>query len=228
MINCNYVVISTECEFHSNCSESTPKPRSRIFSKDVIELDNDCWPAQTICITRLLEMMALRFEDSESMNRLAYFFRNSNDAELFKFWAIQSATQSNPEGVFLSGMAELVDQEEHKANPQVARIFFDELYQGINKDIGNDSSKDESFSEIERLEIEAARDIANQIGLHDIEVPGRPDDKKHPRWVQRIAAIYGYSQLALIKYSYWIPHLITIFALVPVLMILLIRRTYLV
>ena len=229
--------IAVESDEHGSCRIFSECNIQRIGTDElgpylltkVGRIQNACWPPTKTCVLDMHSIMATLFEDTASMNYLLHYYMEVGDFHSASFWATESASHSDPEGVFSAGMLQLTTWEDHYVDVEQASAYFDKLYEGIsalNIEEANDESRS-TYTSFQRMEIEAARDIAVQIGFHDIDVPDE-HTMSHSRWVQRIAAVVGYSRIAIIQYSYWLPRIVSFVALIPMLLVLLFRRTYLV
>jgi hypothetical protein len=80
------------------------------------------------------------------------------------------------------------------------------------------------MDEMTRLEYETVKDLANQIGIRDIDL--ETEENYSTIWAPQFAALFEIVKIQLQRYSYWVSRIVTLLALVPVLIFLTSRRNY--
>jgi hypothetical protein len=229
--NCNYVMIrDTSCDFYTSCQRSGNASQYKIYAKESFQRTHPCWPPTSQCIVRIHKSLADIHEAVDSMNWLARHYDSRGEYRTALDWAERSAFLGDSEGKFFSGYLQLKAWDDHTVDIDLATIYFYDLIHRSGWDsmrgvIATDEN-DVNTEDLEQMEIESARAIAVQLGIHDIESM-KVDEVRHTALVHFLAGIYGIGLIYYQQYTHLIPQLITILALVPVLAILIARRTYL-
>ena len=229
--NCDYVLIRDgNCELYSTCNRSVTSITYRTYVKDSFSSTHPCWPPTSKCIVRIHQDLAETHMALDSMNWLARHHASKSEFSTASEWAERSGMQGDPEGTFFSGFLQLKEWDGHKVDVEVAEAYFQDLIDRSEWDNLSEliiiDQDDDPRDNLERMEIESARGIAIQFGLHDIE-PIEVVSSQRARLVEFFAGMYGIALVYLHQFSHLIPRLMAILALVPVLGILIARRTYL-
>ena len=226
---CGYATITgTRCAFYKSCNETTGDSSVRLFVKKSLPHRHPCWPPTSECLVALHKQLATTHAQVMSFNWLARYYDKQGDWRTAAEWAERSANHGDPEGIFFSGYLQLKSWEHHPANPELASKFFRSLLSDwglINlPEFLNPTSADDLQS-MEDMEIDNARNIAQQLGINDIPADHARSSRR-VNFVNVLSGFYGLVMIYSIDYSHIIPRIWTVVALIPVLVLLLARRAY--
>ena len=218
------------CLHFTTCRPSAaPHETTQIFEKTELVPTLKCWPPYAVadmCIYQLRRRAALTHNDTESMNWLVYHEESGGNLSAAIEWANRSACAGSSEGRYHLSRLTGKSWVDHRGNfTEATRLFWDLFDSTTGR--GSDLDGWDSLDPMEQLEYETIQDLAHELGVTDIQLDvGQVEPES--MWPQRLAALAGIAALYADKYWYLIPRIIAIVALIPVLVILISRRTGLV
>ena len=227
---CNHAVIrDTECVLYKSCVSTEDGPPIRVYTKRSLPEEHPCWPPKPKCLVWIHRQLALSHSNVASLNWLARYYDKLGDPREASEWSNRSAETGDPEGKFFSGYLHLKSWEGHPVDVASARMFFRSLISDAGHVILSvplSARVENEFGNVEEMEVENARVIAEQLGLHDIPA-NHMKNPAHQVVVKLFAGFYGLILVQLTSNAYLLPQVYTLAALLPVVLILVMRRTYL-
>ena len=159
---------------------------------------------------------------ADSMNWLVYHSKGIESMNEAIYWARQSASINNSEGIYLLAWLSGEDWPGHKGNSTEAYAHFSRLYYEIPEIPRRPAfPEDDPFILTEYKVIEG---LATQLGITDLEMGLIFETPS--LWPNRIAAYLGIMKLGLHKYAFWLPRIIGVLAFIPPLLVLVSHRNF--
>lgn len=169
--NCNFITFDSEisrCNLFGDCTPTESGDRiNTLFKRVEILSESECWPPDSIserCIWHLNEIAASSHNHTASINWLIRHYMDSARFEKAYDWAIRSADLGSHEGKYYLGTLERTAWGGH--NPKKDRalsIFWDLLLRDQPAPLAEYTMED--WSEIDKLEQDSIREIADQLGV---------------------------------------------------------------
>ena len=218
----------TVCSLYSSCEVKEGSSTRLVYAKKSFPRQHPCWPPTAGCIVWIHQQLASLHSRVESLNWLTRYYDRLGDPRTAVEWASRSAELGDSEGVFFLGYLHLKAWDEHPIDTELAKSFFHSLLTDFEVGIFPVSlESDEQLGNADEIEFESAKVIAEQLGIHDI--PSRHTEaRRHKSIVNWFAGVYGLLLVAFTQNAYLLSRVCTVLALVPVLLMLITRRTYIV
>lgn len=221
-----------ECFLYAACLDVLRDSASgNVYSKTQLSEHHPCWPPSVECLVQTHEQLAGVYQDLHSMNWLARHFHQKENFVEALLWAERSASEGDAEGIFFTGYLELKAWPGHPSNIDMAVHSFQELLRDLYAlsilPSGTVDVNENVKSNIDDLEFESARMIAEQLGIHDIGGSVR-EPMRHGVFIKVLSGLYGLGIAYMADSPFLIESLLTGLAAIPIVAIVFVHRIYIV